>query len=152
MYARCGFFRAANEPGKKIAPRCVKHINQISAVINDNIRLDIERLIEEYGVFFLGTSMPCKDMDSLFHERCRNIILRRQRIAARNSDLCAGVLEDCRHIGGLRLKMQCNHHLDAGKRLCDRILLVSRRHYWHKALHPVNLCVTRRCECNISNH
>ena len=152
MHARRRLLRAANESWKKITPGCMKHIDQIAAVINDNVRLDIECLIEEYGIFFLRAAMPCKDVNALLDKRSRNIILRGQRIAARNGNLRTRVLEDRRHVGRLRLDVQGNDHLDAGKRLRDRILLVGCRHYRHKPLHPINLCVTGRCECNIPNH
>ena len=119
MYARRRFLRAANESGKKITPRRMEHIDQIPAVINDNVRLDIECFIEKYGIFFLRAAMPREDMNSFFDKRSRNIILCGQRIAARNSNLCAGMLEDRGHVGRLRLKVQGNDHLDAGERLRD---------------------------------
>ena len=96
--------------------------------------------------------MPRKDMNALLNKCCRNIVLCGQRIAACNGNLCSGVLEDRCHVGSLRLKMQGNDHLDAGKRLCDGILLIGCGHHRHKTLYPINLCVTGRCECNIPNH
>ena len=76
----------------------MKHIDQITAVVNDNIRVYIERLVQEFGILLIGTAMPCKYVDTFLNQRCSNVILRGQRVAPRHGNVCSGMLKDCGHV------------------------------------------------------
>jgi len=72
----------------------VAHIDQIAAVINDNIRLNIKCAVEEYGILFLRAAMPRKDMNALLHQCCGNIVLRDRRQLSQDGILIIVVTMD----------------------------------------------------------
>ena len=96
--------------------------------------------------------MPGKDVQAVLDERGGHIVLRRQRVAARDGDLRTGMVEDLRHVGRLGLEVQRDDHLLARKRLRDGEFFINSCHDRHEVLDPIDLIVARRSQLDIANH
>ena len=90
--------------------------NQVAAVINDDMRFRIQRMMQELVIFFLGRVVPGKNADAVFGQRCRDIILGRQRIAAGHHHIGAGIFHYHAQIGGFGFQMNGDDHIDPGQR------------------------------------
>ena len=152
MDARRRLFRAAEDLGQLLAARRMQRVDKIAAIVNEELRMRVERLVDEIEIFLVRAVMPCEDLDAVFDERRRDIVLRRKRIAARDGNLRACMRKDLGHIGRLRLKMQRDRHADALERFRLRELLVHRVHDRHEVLDPFDLVMARRSKLNITNH
>ena len=127
-------------------------MHQITAVINNDIRLNIQCFINKRKIFFFGASMPGKHMKAIFNQRGSDVILRGKRIAAGNGHLRSCMLENFSHIGGFGLQMQCDDHLFTCKWLGLWKFLIDSSHYRHKVFHPFDLVMTGRSQFDITNH
>ena len=94
MYARRRFLRAAEDVRQKFAALRMQDIHEVAAVVDDDVRLKVKSLVDVLLILFVRAAVRRKDMKPIFDERRRDVILRGQRIAARNGNLCAGVLHD----------------------------------------------------------
>ena len=80
----------------------------ISAIINDDIGMMVQRLIEEAKIFFIRRTIPGINGQTIFYQSCRYIILCGQRIAARNDDVGSGPVQYFSQIGRLGFQMDAD--------------------------------------------
>ena len=152
MDARRRLLRTADDAREQLAALRVQHVHEVAAVVDDEVRLDVECLVDEGVVLLRRAVVPSEDVQAVLDKRGGYIVLRRQRVAARDGDFGAGMVEYLRHVGRLGLEMQRDDHLLARKRLRDGELLVDGRHDRHEVLDPVDLIVARRSQLDIANH
>lgn len=88
------FFRAAEEVFQGVGPRRMEQMNLIAAVVDDDIRMMVQRFVEEIEIFFLCRAIPGIDCQAVFYESCGDVVLRRQGIASRDDDVGAGPVQD----------------------------------------------------------
>ena len=77
----------------------------IAAIIDDDVRMVIQRFIEEAEIFFIRRTVPGIDSQPVFYERRRYIILCRQGIAARNDDIGSGPVQYFGQVSRLGFQM-----------------------------------------------
>ena len=152
MYARRRFLRAAEDVRQKFAALRMQDIHEVAAVVDDDVRLKVKRLVDVLLILFVRAAVRRKDMKPIFDERRRDVILRGQRIAARDGNLCAGVLHDQRQIRCLCFKMQRDDDLLACKGLRHGKFFVDGFHDRHEVLDPVDFVMTRRREFDVFDH
>ena len=152
MDARRRLLRAADDTREQFTALRVQHVHEVASVVDDEVRLDVERLVDEGVVLLRRAVMPSEDVQTVLDERCGHIVLCRQRVTARDGDLRTGMVEDLRHVGRLGLEVQCDDHLLARERLRDGEFLIDSRHDRHEVLDPVDLIVARRSQLDIANH
>ena len=54
----------------------MKEMHEIAAIVDDDIRMNVQCLINIGTIFLIRAGMCCKDMQAIFDESRRNIILR----------------------------------------------------------------------------
>ncbi len=74
---------------QQIRPLGVQDADQIAAIIDDQVRLRLQRENQVFLVFFRARIVFGENRDSRFHQRRRHIILSGQRIAAGDRHLRA---------------------------------------------------------------
>ena len=77
----------SSEPLFRVLPRRVEQMHQVAAIVNDDVRLVVERFLKKHRVFFVRAAVPRVDRDAFGHERRRDGVLRRERIAPRHDDV-----------------------------------------------------------------
>ena len=102
------FFRATQKVFHGISPCRVQEMDLISAIINDDIGMMVQRLIEEAKIFFIRRTIPGINGQTIFYQSCRYIILCGQRIAARNDDVGSGPVQYFSQIGRLGFQMDAD--------------------------------------------
>ena len=73
--AGCSFLTAANDIRNKFTAFCMKLINQVAAIVNDNIRLNVKCLVKVNFVLFRRASVFRKNCNTVFNKRGCNVIL-----------------------------------------------------------------------------
>ena len=147
--ASSSFLRTTNNLWQQLTALIVETINQITAIIHNNIRLTIQCHINISIVFVHITAMMSKNSYPILYQSCTNIILSGQRIGSCSNNLRTCSLQYQSQISGLCLQMHGHNHANTSKRLGYGILLFNSIHYWHKILYPVYLIMTRWCQINI---
>ena len=130
----------------------MQHRYEITAVIDDDIRFDIECFVNKSIIFLRRTPVPGEYIQPVLYECRGNIILRGQWIAARNGDFGTGIFEDQCHIGRLCFQMKSNDHFLTSERFGNRKLLIDRCQYRHEVGNPVDFIMAGRSQLDIADH
>ena len=83
----------------------MNHADQITAVVDDNLRAIFQGFPDMATVLFLCGTVKCKNPQPVFHKSRCNIILGRKDIAAGNGHLRAACSQNFTKISRLRLQM-----------------------------------------------
>ena len=131
--------RAADDPVAQVGIFAAQQIEQVAAVIDDEIRMARERRNQQFLIFCRGYAV---DGIGVYAERIqtgRDVILRGERIAARRVYLRAAGCQTGRKIGRFRLHMDGHGDLFARKGLFPLQPAADLRQRRHEVLHPCDL-------------
>ncbi len=137
--ARSGLLAAADNVRDKVGALVVDKVNEITAVVDDDVRSAINNLRDVTVVFFLCGVIPREHVQSVMNQRRRNVVLCRQRIAASDIHLRASRRQHLAKIRGLSLKVYRQSHLQPLERLLRRKFLFDTVKQRHIALDPFDL-------------
>ena len=152
MHACRRFFRSAKNVRQKLTALRVQDVYEIAAVVNDDIGLEVECLVDVFFIFLVTATVCGEDMESILDKRCCDIILRGQRIAARDGDFRSSIFHDKSQICRLCFKVKRDDDLLSSKRLRHREFLVDGLHDRHEILNPVDLFMSGRCKLDVFDH
>ncbi len=110
MNSSGGLFGTAEYILERIAPLGVEPFYQITAVVDNKMRLEINYLVEEAEILLAARAVPTVHFHPEGGQACGYIILGGEGIAAAYDDLCAEVPNYGCHIGGLCLQMETDGH------------------------------------------
>ena len=126
-------------------------INQITAIVHDDVRLAVQSHVDIGIVFLHGAAMMGKYRNATLYQCRTNIILGGQRVGSSSYHLRPGSLQHQRQISGLCLKVHRHNHALASKWLRYGVFLFNGIHNRHKILYPVDFVMAGRCQGNILN-
>ena len=99
--------------------------DDIGAVIDDHIRLVVERGHDVAMVGLGILALDREDRKALIDQRRRHIVLRRKRIACAKNGISAAGLERQREVRGLGRDVRADEHANAVERLLRRKALAN---------------------------
>ena len=126
-------------------------MHEVATVVNDDVRLDFQRFVDIVVVLLVRAGMRGKDVHAVLHERGGDIVLRRERVAARDGNLGARMMENLRHVGRLGLEVQRDDHFLAREGLAHAVLFIECTHDGHEVLDPLDFVVPARGQLDIFN-
>ena len=136
---RRGFLGTADQILAVFAAFAVEQMRQVAAVVDHDIGAEGKGLLQMLLIFFVGDTAPCVDLKARIDKCRRNVILRGQRIASGNVNLCTAGSQRQRKVRRLCFQMNRHRNLLSGKRLFLGESLVDGVQNRHIALDPVDL-------------
>ena len=121
--------------------RLVQQLDEIAAVVDDDVRLDLQRQAHVAAHLVGLGAVPRVDVQPFGRERGDDVVLRRLRIAARHGDRRAAGAQHERQVGGLRLEMDADGDALAGERPLGGELRFELPQDRHVAPHPFDLAL-----------
>ena len=100
-----GLLASAYDIGYQLPVLGMNHIHKVAAIVNDDVRTGRDDLADSVHVFFGGGSVDCEYIQSLVYKRRRDVILRRERIAAGDVHLGSACGEHLTEMCRLGFKM-----------------------------------------------
>ena len=145
MYAGSGFLTAAHQLSNQVTTLAVQHVYEVAAVVDNQLRLNLQCFAQIHIVFLVRAAMSCKNGYAAVNQSCSDFVLRRQRIAAGNNNVCTSIFQHECQIGSFCFQMDGNNHVNASERFSFAVLLVQVVQQGHIFLCPCNTLVTKRC-------
>ena len=142
MYAGGGFLATAHQVRNQVTTFAVQHINQIAAVINNQLRFALQSFAQIHIIFFVGAAMGCENSYAAVNQCCGNFVLSGKRVAAGNNNISACVLQYKCQISGFCFQVNGYDHVDALERLSFAVFIVQMVQQGHIFLCPRDTLMT----------
>ena len=84
---------------------CMHQVNEVTSIVNDDVRSDFEDPADMCFVFLRGRVIPCKNVQACMDESGSDIVLCRKRIASCHIHFSTAGCKDFTQIGCLCLEM-----------------------------------------------
>jgi hypothetical protein len=151
QYARRRFLAGAEHLGAERAVRFVQQLDEVAAVVDDDVRRDLEREAHVAAHLIGRGAMARVDVQPFGRERRDHVVFRRFGIAACHG---YGRTTGAQHEGQIRgFRFQVNAHGNAlaGERPLGRELLLKLPQDRHVAPHPFDLALPLGRELGVGN-
>ena len=150
MDSRCGLLTASDQAVCIFAAFASEQIDEVTAVIYDEVRMAGERLGQEIFVFLRGYAVFAIRLDAhLRNGRC-HVILCRERVTAGQIYFRAALCENQTEVGSLSLQMHGDRDAESLERFRLFELLLNTRKSRHEGAYPLNLFSAFGCKLLIS--
>ena len=146
-----GFFPAAPDILFDFGIFVVHHVQNIPAVVNNDVRFGLDDQFDTFIVQFCIRTMEGIDIQSAVSQCSRDIILCGKRIGAGDVHFSSACRQDTAQIGGFGLKMDGQGDPDSLERLIGFKLFLNAAEQRHIAAYPFNLVVSGRSETDVTN-
>ena len=135
-YTCGGFLTAADNIRYKLGIFVVDKVYKVASVINYDIGCGFDNLAGVTVIFLGGSVIPRVDIQPAVYKRRRDIVLRRQRVAARDIHFCAARRKHSAKIRGLCFEMHRQCDFKSCKRLLCRKFFFNTSEQGHICLYP----------------
>ena len=133
------------------AAASAKQVDQIPAVVDDQVRMAGECLREEVLILFRSHSVDTEGLDSHLRDRCRDVILRGERIAAGQIDFRTAFGEHETEVRGLGFQVDGYCDAEAFERLLRFELLFNFGQGRHEGADPFDFLPARGGQGRVFN-
>ena len=141
-----GLLTAADHPGDQVAVFGVHQVDEVAAVVDDDVGAMLEHAAETGLVFLHGAAVMGIDLDPARSHRRGNIILGGQRVAARDVHLGPALFQHAAEIGRFGLHMHRQRDLQPRKGLFLRKSFLDPAQGRHVPFYPVDFHLAGRGE------
>ena len=144
-------FAAADHFRQQAAVLRMHHMHQISAVVDDDLRMNLKNRGNMPLIFFVGGAVPSVYLHPVFRQSGCHVVLCRKGVAAGGVDLRSAGSQDFAQVGGLRLHMDRQGDPPAREGLFSAEILLQAAEQGHVPADPVDFAVAGGGEGNISD-
>jgi hypothetical protein len=116
QHARRRLLAGAERLVAVVAMRLVQQLDEVAAVVDDDVRRDLERVSHVAAHLVRRRAVARVDMKAFGRERGHDVVLRRLGIAARDGHGCAAGPQHEREVGRFRLEVNADRDALAGER------------------------------------
>jgi hypothetical protein len=138
MHAGGRLLGAADDAICELGVLFVHREDEIGAVVERQRRLELQRLADAPVEFVDVHSVPGVDRDAVGGQRRGDVVLGRERVAARPGNLGTGGMQSAHQHGGFLGDVQAAGDPHAGERLRFREALLECHHHRHARLGPLD--------------
>ena len=146
-----GLLAAADDPGDQIPVLRMHQVNQVAAVVNDDVRPDLKDAAEALLVFLHRTAVARENLDPARGDGGGHVVLRRKRIGAGDVHLAPAHFEHAAEVGGLGLHMHRQRDLQPREGLLAQEVFPDPAQNGHVPFDPFDLLLAGRGEGNVSD-
>ena len=101
----CRLLTSANHPRNEVSVLGVHKVNEVTAIINDDVRSHFKHPADMLFILLRSRIIPRINIEAGFYKSCSHIILSRERIASCHIHLSSTCCENLTEICCLGLKM-----------------------------------------------
>ena len=130
---------------------CVHEVHEVTAIVDDDIRSNLEDATDVVLILLWSRIVPCKHVKACLNESSRYVILSRKRVTSCYIHLRSTCCENLAKVSCLRFKMHGKSHLEALERKCRSELFLESIKERHVVPYPVNFESALRPELHISD-
>ena len=142
---------AADDLGDQVGIFRVHEVHKVPAVVDDDVRRTREHAAEAFLILLHRAAVKGKDVHPVRSQRGGHVVLRRERVRARDVHLRPAHLEHAAQIGRLRFQMDGERHAQTFKGSRPPVLFAQGAEHGHIALYPIDLDLARGSEGNVGN-
>ena len=113
--------------------------DQVTAVVDDQVRANFQHTADVRLILGRRGAVPGKDVEPVVCEGGCHVVLRGERIAARDVHVGAACCQHLAEVGRLGFQMDREGHLQAGERFFRTELGLQAIEQGHVMPHPLNL-------------
>ena len=146
-----GLLAASYYIRNKVCVLCVHEIHKVTAVIDDDVRSDLENPSDMVLIFLRRCVIPRKYIEASLNQSSSDIILGRERIAAGHIHLGTTSRKNLTKVCCLGFKMYRQSHLEALERECLSEFFLERVEKGHILSYPVYLKSAFRPKSDVSD-
>ena len=101
----CGLLTTSDHVWNEVCVFCVHEVYKVTAIVDDDVRTDLEHAADVRLVFLRGSIIPCKHIQSCLNEGRGHVVLSRKRVTSCHIHFRTACRENFAQVSGLCLEV-----------------------------------------------